>query len=108
LPLNSLSFGFKLFRMMWSCSCLCRLWLIFKVLGFPFFAVVGVMSLWSRSMSFTLRLHSSIGLNPHSLLIVSFVARVFPDAEIIISSFSFVGILMFFGSGLYFGICHFI
>ena len=94
--------------MMWSCSCLCRLCGIGKVLGLPFFAVVGVMSLWSRSMSFTFRLHSSMGLNPVSLLIVSFVARVFPDAEIIICNFSEVGILMCFGSGLYFGICHFI
>ena len=44
-------------------------------------------------MSLTFRLHSSIGLIPVSMLILSFSAIVLPACAISISSFSFVGIL---------------
>lgn len=73
LPLNSLSFGFSLFSLMWFCSIVVKLLFIFSVLGAPFLAVVGYIVLWFRSMSLTFRLHSSIGLSPVSLLIVSLV-----------------------------------
>jgi len=50
-------------------------------------------------MSFTLSLHSSTGLSPVSLLIVSLVDRVFPELAINISIFSLVGIFIVLGSG---------
>jgi len=108
VPLNSLSFSFKLFRTMWFSICLRKFSEIFKVLGFPFFAVVGVTSLCSRSMSLTFRLHTSIGRIPVSLLSFSFVASILPDEAIICSNFSEVGILMCLAVALYFGISHFI
>ena len=51
------------------------------------------------SMSLTLRLHSSIGRKPVSLLINSFVAKFLLAYVMSISIFSFVGILTIFGSG---------
>ena len=82
------------------CIMVCKLLLIFRVLGAPNFAVFGYISLCSRSMSLTLRLHSSTGLNPVSMLIVSCVASVLDAFAMNISSFSFVGILMGLLSGL--------
>ena len=57
-------------------------------------------------MSLTFRLTNSIGLSPVSRLSLSFVAIFLPEFAIIISSFSFVGILIRCCSGLYFGIVH--
>lgn len=77
--------------MIWSCIVVCRLLDIFKVLGEPFFAVVGHMVLWLKSTSSTFRLHSSTGLNPVSLLILSLIDNTLPDEAMSFSSFSLVG-----------------
>jgi len=100
VPLNSLSFRFSLFVLMWFSSVVRRLLDIFSVLAEPFLAVVGWISLWSRSMSLTFRLCSSIGLSPVSLLIVSLSDSVGLALAISISIFSFVGILRVFASVL--------
>jgi len=57
-------------------------------------------------MSLTLRLHSSTGLIPVSMLIWSFVAMRLPALAMSISIFSLVGVLICRGSGSYFGVCH--
>ena len=98
MPLNSLSFRFSLCLLIWFCNIICRLLLIFSVLGEPFFAVVGYMVLCSRSISLTFRLHSSNGLKPVSLLIVSLVDSVVRALAISMFTFSVVGILLIFAS----------
>jgi len=94
--------------MMWSCNAFCSLLEIFNALAEPCFAVVGYMIFWSKSMSLTFRLHSSIGLKTVSLLSVSLVAKVLPELAMSISSLSLVGILIALASGLYNGISHLI
>ena len=106
MPLNSLSSAFSLFVLMWFCIVACRLLLIFNLLGAPCLAVVGYMVLCSKSTSLTFRLHSSIGLNPVSLLSVSFIEFIFPALEHSISICAFDGILIVFGFCLYSGFCH--
>jgi hypothetical protein len=59
-------------------------------------------------MSLTFRVIISIGLSPHSLLIMSFVAICGLNALISISSFSFVGSFIGFASGFQKGIFAFI
>ena len=83
----------------WCCA-------LAKNFGFPFLAVFEWISFCSRSMSLTCSWHSSMGLNPHSLLMDSFMDITFPALAIIISSFSLVGILMVLASGLYSGMFH--
>ena len=58
----------------------------------------------SRSTSSTFRLNISIGLNPHSLLIIIFIAICGLDALISISIFSLVGSFIGFASGFQKGI----
>ena len=58
------------------------------------------MCLWSRSMSLTFRLHSSVGLSPVSLLIVSLSDSVLPALAISLSMFSVVGVLRVFACAL--------
>jgi len=94
LPLNSVSFGFSLFLIMCSVSNVVRVLDILRVRGFPFFAVVGYINRWVKSMSFTFRLHSSTGLSPVSRLSCSFADMVLPALAIIICSFSCVGIFI--------------
>jgi len=77
------------------------------VRGFPLLAVVGFTVLCSMSMSFTFSLHSSMGLNPVSMLRVNFVANSFPAVAMIIIIFSLVASAMFLASSRYFGISHF-
>ena len=86
--------------MMWSCIAVCRLLDIFKVLDAPYFAVVGYMVFWSGSLSLTLRLHSSMGLKPVSLLILSLIDNILPAEAMSFSSFSLVGILIELASTL--------
>ena len=100
MPLNSLSSGFSLFLLMWFCIVACRLLLIFSFLGAPLLAVVGYMVLCSKSTSLTFKLHNSIGRSPVSLLSVSFIEFIFPALAIRLSTCSFVGILIVFGSCL--------
>lgn len=57
------------------------------------------MTLCSVSMSFTLSLHSSMGLRPVSMLIDSFRANGLLALAMSIFSFSLVGSLMFWASG---------
>ena len=96
---NSFSFCCMLCRMMCSWSIALRVCGIFRVRAAPCLAVVGVISLCSRSMSFGVRLHTSTGLSP-SIDRLSFVAILFPALAIIISSFSLVGTCMALSSGL--------
>jgi len=79
-----------------------------SVLGLPLLAVVGLITLCSKSTSLTLSLHNSTGLNPVSMLIDSFIDSVFPASAISIESFSLVGSVMFLASWMYSGICHWI
>ncbi|MBA7494981.1 hypothetical protein ES702_05560 [subsurface metagenome] len=88
---------------MWFCSIVVKLLLIFSVLGAPFLAVVGYMVLWFKSMSLTFRLHSSMGLNPVSLLVVSLVDVGLWALAISMFRFSVVGTRLSFISCLYFG-----
>jgi len=85
---------------MWFFIIVCRLLLIFSILGEPFLAVVGYIVFRSMSMSLTFRLHSSIGLSPVSLLIVSFVDMVLRALAISMFMFSVVGIRLIFASCL--------
>ena len=103
---NSLSFGFSRLMLMYSRSSSWRVSEILRLRAAPCFAVVGFISLWSRSRSFTFRLHSSIGLSPHSRLIISFSRIFLPAWAISIWSVSCVGILTLWLSFLYFGFCH--
>lgn len=73
--------------------------------GEPCFAVVEYIMRCSRSMSLTLRLHSSTGLSPVSLLIESLMDNIRPADAVSISICSLVGILMVLGSCLYWGGC---
>lgn len=57
-------------------------------------------------MSFTFRLHSSIGLSPVSLLVISLVDSVLRALAISMFMFSVVGIRRCFASGWYLGISH--
>jgi len=95
---NSLSFGFRFFLIIRSCSLVVRFAVIGMVLGFPPLAVVGFTVLCSRSMSLTLRLHSSTGLSPVSMLSCSFVPSTVPALAISIKSFSLVGSATFLAS----------
>ena len=83
------------------CSCILwlRLFVIFRVLGAPCLAVIGLIAPCSVSMSLTFSLHSSTGLKPVSRLIVSLSASGWLAFAISICSFSFVGSLMFLASG---------
>ena len=58
--------------MMCSWIAVVRLVVIGSVLGLPFFAVFGVITLCSKFTSFAFSLQSSIGLNPVSKLIFNF------------------------------------
>ena len=81
-------------------------WLIGSVRGAPCLAVFGVIVLWSMSIILGVRLTISTGLNPASLDIRSFVARLSWLADIMKSIFSVVGTwncLLFFS---YFGFIH--
>jgi len=79
---------------------------ILRVLGLPFLAVIGVTTFSSMWMSFGVSLHSSIGLNP-----VSMLSWIFSDSLLLASAIS-IKILSFFGgiislsSGRYKGIVH--
>jgi len=106
LHLNSDSFWFSLFMLMWFWSAMFRLFVIFSVLGAPFLAVVGYIFLWFVSMSLTFRLHSSTGLMPVSLLILSLSDSLVLALAMSMSICCVVGIFLFCVFGLYFGICH--
>lgn len=85
--------------MMRSCILWFRFSDTFRVLGAPCLAVIGLMTLCSVSMSFTLSRHSSTGLKPVSILIESFRAKGLLALAMSIFSFSLVGSLMFWASG---------
>jgi len=98
--------GARLWFAMCSFSLAVRVSSSGKVLALPFFAVVGLTVLWSRSRSLTLSRASSTGLNPVSMLSCSFIPRSFPALAMSICIFSLVGSAMFFASGLYLGMFH--
>ena len=98
--LNSLSFGFRLFFMMWVCIACIRLTGIFSILALPCLAVVGLTVLWFGSTFLTFRLCNSMGLSPVSLLIQSLSDNVFPAAAISLVNCCSVGRFGIFSSGL--------
>lgn len=91
--LNSLSFVFRLRRMQYSWSMAFNSGLIVRVRPLPCLAVVGVISRWVKSMSFTLKLTTSIGRSPLKDS-CSLTDNTLCACPMMRSSFSFVGTWM--------------